>query len=131
MKLEHVAIWTKDLEKLKAYYQKHFGGVPNQLYENPATGFRSYFLEFQGNTRLELMQRSGIPNNLNDPENRQYIGIIHLAFAVNSKEEVFEKEKELKNAGYKILRGPRITGDGYTEFETLDPDGNRIEVIFK
>ena len=28
----------------------------------------------------------------------------------------------------KILRGPRKTGDGYYEFETLDPDNNRLEV---
>ena len=41
---------------------------------------------------------------------------------------VNEKLKELKNDGYKILKGPRKTGDGYYEFETLDPDDNRIEV---
>lgn len=27
-----------------------------------------------------------------------------------------------------ILRNPRKTGDGYYEFETLDPDNNRLEV---
>ena len=27
-----------------------------------------------------------------------------------------------------ILSRPRKTGDGYYEFETLDPDNNRIEV---
>ena len=131
MKLEHVAIWTNNLEKLKDYYQKYFGGVSNRLYKNPATGFQSYFLEFDGNTRLELMQRPDIPENRNDRENLQHLGLIHLAFLVGSKEEVDEKEKELKEKGFKILRGPRTTGDGYYEFETLDPDGNRIEVIFK
>jgi lactoylglutathione lyase len=48
-------------------------------------------------------------------------------------EEVNRKASELASDGYKILRGPRKTGDGYWEFETLDPDNNRIEVsaIFK
>jgi len=72
-----------------------------------------------------------IPENLNDTKNRQHLCIIHLAFAVSSKEDVEEKANELSSAGYDILRGPRTTGDGYYEFETLDPDGNRIEIILK
>ena len=53
-----------------------------------------------------------------------------MAFVVDSIEEVDMKAEELKNAGYQILRGPRQTGDGYYEFETLDPEGNRLEVMF-
>jgi lactoylglutathione lyase len=43
--------------------------------------------------------------------------------------EVEEKAKQLKAAGFPIVRGPRKTGDGYYEFESLDPDGNKIEVM--
>lgn len=131
MKLEHIAIWTDDLENLKAFYTKYFCGKANSLYRNPGTGFKSYFLEFESGARLEIMQKPDIPKNLNDRKHLQHLGIIHIAFAVNSKEEVDAKAEELKNAGYHILRGPRTTGDGYYEFETLDPDGNRIEVVFK
>jgi lactoylglutathione lyase len=48
-------------------------------------------------------------------------------------EEVNRKSADLFKDGYRILRGPRKTGDGYWEFETLDPDNNRIEVsaLFK
>ncbi|RYG43456.1 MAG: glyoxalase, partial [Chitinophagaceae bacterium] len=35
---------------------------------------------------------------------------------------------QLVAAGYPVLSGPRVTGDGYYEFETLDPDQNRLEV---
>jgi lactoylglutathione lyase len=59
---------------------------------------------------------------------KQHKGIIHLAFGVNTKQEVDEKAKQLHTDGFKILSGPRKTGDGYYEFETLDPDNNRIEV---
>ena len=34
----------------------------------------------------------------------------------------------LRESGFKILGEPRKTGDGYYEFETLDPDNNRLEV---
>jgi lactoylglutathione lyase len=131
MKLEHIAIWTKDLEKLKIYYTRYFEGKANSLYTNSITGFTSYFITFDGGARLELMHKSNIPENLNDRETQQHLGIIHLALAVNTRDEVDMKAEELKKAGYSILRGPRTTGDGYYEFETLDPDGNRIEVIFR
>ncbi len=54
-----------------------------------------------------------------------------VAFGVDSKEEVDAKAKELQSNGFQILSGPRITGDGYNEFETLDPDNNRLEVTSK
>ena len=79
------------------------------------------------------MQKPGIPMNLNDSVEMQYLGIIHLAFGVENMDLVNRKLTELAHDGYKILRGPRKTGDGYWEFETLDPDNNRIEVsaVFK
>lgn len=131
MKLEHLGLWTNNLETLKEYYCRYFGGNSNAMYENQTNGFKSYFLTFRGGARLELMQKPGIPENQNDRREKQHLGLIHLAFGLNSKEEVDEKAKELLFADYLILRGPRTTGDGYYEFETLDPDGNRIEVVYK
>jgi lactoylglutathione lyase len=77
------------------------------------------------------MKMKGIPDNLNDTVTKQHKGIIHLAFGVNTKEEVEEKAKQFAADGFKILSGPRKTGDGYYEFETLDPDNNRLEVTTK
>ncbi len=131
MKLDHVALWTGNPEVMKDYCQKHFGGIFNARYENPITGFKSYFLSFEGGSRLEIMYREDIPGNLNDTKEKQHLGLIHMAFSVKTMQEVDEKAKELLFEGFLILRGPRTTGDGYYEFETLDPDGNRIEVIYK
>lgn len=128
MILEHVAIWTNDLEKLKAYYVKYFGAVPGKLYWNKSNDFCSYFLTFGFGARLEIMTMPGIPSNLNDTVTRQHRGIIHLAFGAYSRMEVEEKAAVLRQDGFQILKGPRITGDGYFEFETLDPDNNRVEV---
>jgi lactoylglutathione lyase len=128
MTLEHVAIWTNHLEELRTYYQQFFGAVANQKYVNEQKQFESYFLTFESGARLELMRKPTIPDNLNDTVQQQHQGIIHLAFGVNTMPEVDAKAQELREAGYPILSGPRKTGDGYYEFETLDPDQNRLEV---
>lgn len=128
MILEHVAIWTNDLEGLKNYYIKYFGAQSNDKYTNVKNKFHSYFLTFESGARLEIMTKPDLPDNQNDTVEKQHIGIIHLAFGVNTMAEVEAKAKELSEAGFPILRGPRKTGDGYYEFETLDPDQNRLEV---
>ncbi len=74
------------------------------------------------------MSMPSIPGNKNDTIEKQHLGIIHLAFGVDTTEEVEQKAKQLQSDGFPILSGPRKTGDGYYEFETLDPDNNRIEV---
>ncbi|HEV8507078.1 MAG TPA: VOC family protein [Chitinophagaceae bacterium] len=131
MILEHVAIWTGQLEELKHFYIKYFSARANEKYTNEQNQFESYFLTFESGARLEIMTKPGIPENKNDRINAQYKGIIHLAFGVNTMNDVDEKANQLKSGGFKILRGPRKTGDGYYEFETLDPDDNRLEVTTK
>jgi lactoylglutathione lyase len=126
--LEHVAIWTDKLEALKDFYVKYFDGKANDKYTNEKKQFESYFLSFDSGARLEIMQMPNIPDNVNDRVVAQHKGIIHLAFGVDTKMEVDEKATQLKANGFKILSGPRKTGDGYYEFETLDPDNNRLEV---
>ena len=128
MIIEHLAIWTQNLEALKDYYVQYFGAQPNDKYTNVQKQFQSYFLSFASGARLELMSRPDIPANANDPVSAQYLGLIHFAFGVDTMAEVDQKVEELRAAGFPILSGPRKTGDGYYEFETLDPDKNRIEV---
>jgi lactoylglutathione lyase len=131
MKLEHVAIWTDDTDRLKDFYIKYFDAVSNEKYINSGKGFESYFLSFKGGARLEIMRMKGIPGNLNDTVTKQHKGIIHLAFGVDTVEEVDRKAQQMQADGFPVLSGPRKTGDGYYEFETLDPDNNRLEVTAK
>ena len=131
MTLEHVAIWTNQLEEMKAFYQTYFNGIANTKYTNKTNQFQSYFLTFKSGARLELMTKPNLPQNSNDTIGQQHLGIIHLAFGVDTMEAVDKKAAELKAAGFTILRGPRKTGDGYYEFETADPDNNRLEITTK
>jgi len=127
MRIEHVAIWTKNIERLKMFYTDYFGGIAGEKYINPRKSFESYFIKFDSGARLELMQMPKIPLNLNDTVN-QYIGLTHIAVSVGSIEKVNSLTDELMKAGYTVVSEPRYTGDGYYESCILDPDGNRLEL---
>ena len=127
MKIEHIAIWTSDIERLKLFYTEYFGCTSGSKYINSTKSFESYFLMFDSGCRLEIMQMPSIPLNLNNSFS-QHLGLIHFAVSVGSKEKVDELTAKLRSDGYEIVGEPRVTGDGYYESYILDPDGNRIEI---
>ena len=57
MKIEHIAMYVNDLEAAKEFFVTYLGGKSNNGYHNPRTDFRSYFISFDGETRVELMHR--------------------------------------------------------------------------
>ena len=128
MKIEHVAVWTSDLEGMKNFYMHYFDASSNEVYYNHSREFRSYFLTFDGECRLELMEMPGIPKTKNDPL-KQFSGIVHFAFKLGSKAEVDRITEQLRKDGFRIISEPRTTGDGYYESVFLDPDGNRVELM--
>lgn len=127
VRIEHVAIWTADLERLRAFYERYFAVTAGERYENPRHGFSSYFLSFADGARLELMAMPSVPASLNDPH-RQFLGLIHLAISLGSEAAVDDLTDRLRADGFAVLDGPRRTGDGYYESTVLDPDGNRLEL---
>ena len=127
MHIEHVAIWTKNLERLRAFYELHFKAQSGEKYVNPNKSFESYFLQFDSGARLELMSMPSIPQSKDDTL-QQFTGIIHLAFSVESEREVDLLTERLERDGYRVVDGPRRTGDGCYESVVFDPDGNRIEI---
>lgn len=128
MKIDHIAIWTKNIENLKSFYEKYFNANSNNKYINSKKNFESYFLSFESGTRIELMQKPEIPDSKNDVY-KQFMGIIHLSFELESEKHVDELTEQLKNDGMEILDGPRRTGDGSYETAFLDPEGNRVEIM--
>ena len=105
MKINHVALYVNDLEKMKAFYEKYFNAKSNKMYHNRNTGLKTYFLEFDNECRIEIMT------------------------SVGSKDKVNELTRQLENDGYKIISQPRITGDGYYESCIIDPENNQIEIV--
>ena len=126
MRIEHVALFCKDLEQMRQFFLDYFETTSNEQYHNPRTGLKTYILTFpNGGARLELMQR---PDTVDADPSKPNIGFIHVSFAVGSKEAVDAKTIELRDAGYQVTSGPRTTGDGYYESCILGPEGIQIEI---
>lgn len=125
MRLNHIAMYVNDLECTKIFFMKYFEASCNDRYFNPKTGLQTYFLTFEDGARLEIMAR---PDIVSSEKHLLQSGYIHLAFSVGSKEKVDELTAELSNSGYKVLSGPRTTGDGYYESCILGPENNQIEI---
>lgn len=127
MHIEHIAIWAKDIEHLKTFYTKYFNCEAGEKYFNPKKNFQSYFLSFESGPRLEIMQMPGIKEG-DGNSTEQFMGLIHFAISVGSKEKVDSLTEKLRTDGFEIVGEPRITGDGYYESVVLDPEQNRIEI---
>jgi len=127
MKIDHIAIWTTDLEAMRQFYTKYFGAQANEIYRNVAKNYSSYFLCFDTSCRIELMHKPEIAALTEKPD--QFIGITHFAINVGSKAVVDSLTALLRNDGYHILSEPRTTGDGYYESVVADPEGNRVEIV--
>lgn len=126
MKIEHIAIWTADLEGMKQFYLQFFDLQSNEKYYNPKKQFTSYFLSFKDGARIELMHRPEISEFIKKPGSM--LGLTHFAISVGSKEKVDSLTERIRNAGHSIIGEPRTTGDGYYESVIADPEGNWIEI---
>ena len=127
MRIEHIALWTSDLEKSKMFYETFFGAHSGEKYVNEKKGFSSYFLSFESGCRLEIMTMRNADSSENQPVEK-FSGISHFAVSAGTKEKVDELTNRIQGAGFCIASEPRETGDGYYESVVLDPDGNRVEI---
>ena len=78
MKIEHAALYVNDLEKARSFFVNYLGAESNDGYHNPRTGFRSYFLSFDGGARLEIMNK---PELADSPKEPARTGYAHIAFS--------------------------------------------------
>ena len=126
MRIDHAALFCRDLEQMRQFFIDYFDARSNEQYHNPRTGLHTYILSFtEGSTRLELMLRPDVQDA--DPS-QPAIGYVHLSFAVGSRKGVDLLTRRLAADGYTVTSGPRTTGDGYYESCILGPEGIQIEV---
>ncbi len=111
MKIEHIAIWTKQLEVLKRFYEDYFGAT-NSKYHNPAKGFLFIF-PFATGSRQRSWKWTRF---LNRKMTLRSIYRLHsYGDSLGSEKAVDELTNRLVEDGYERLDGPRRTGDGYYE----------------
>ena len=125
MKIDHIALYVQDLERVKRFFEVYFQAAAGERYNNFRTGFSSCFLTFQEGARLELMSRE----ELRTPERTSFCaGYHHLSLSVGSQAAVDRLTRWLAQDGYAVVSGPRTTGDGCYESVILDEEGNQIEI---
>ncbi len=124
MRIDHIACWTDNIDRLAEFYVRYFNTEVGPLYQNPEGEFSSRFLSFPDGGRLELMHSPSIRHRVAGDHN----GYIHLAISVGSCEEVDRLTEKMYTDGVPVLDGPRRTGDGYYESVMQDPDGNLVEI---
>ncbi len=125
MTIEHVALYVRDLEAARDFFTRLLGGISNAGYHNPNTGFRSYFIAFEGGARLELMNKPGMAD---DAKPLARTGYAHVAFSLGSRERVDALTERLRAEGFRVVSGPRVTGDGYYESCIVAIEDNQIEL---
>lgn len=125
IRLDHNALYVRNLDAARNFFVRFFNAVPSSLYQNQKTNFKSYFLSFGGSARLEIMT---CPELSDQVDAQLRTGYIHLAFSVGSHDEVDRLTHLLEENGYEVVSGPRTTGDGYYESCITGPEGNLIEI---
>ena len=125
MKIEHIAMYVNDPEGARDFFIRYLQGISNDGYHNKNTDFCSYFISFDEGARLEIMHKLV----MEDPDKTlNRTGYVHIAFSVGSKEKVDELTQRLSDDGYKVISGPRTTGDGYYESCIVAIENNQIEI---
>jgi len=124
MRIDHIAIWVQDIEKVCGFYHKYLGGTIHPEYHNHAKGFTSRFITFDGGARIEVMHRNDIEPSIYNP----HFGWCHVAISLGSKDMVDKLTTQMEADGIAIVGQPRTTGDGYYESVVQDPEGNLVEL---
>ena len=68
------------------------------------------------------------PDLAPDTGNGRRCGFIHLALSTGSRENVDSLTEKLRAAGYQVVSGPRVTGDGYYESCVVGFEDNLVEL---
>ena len=86
----------------------------------------------------EDVERIGLDKQ--DSEYKKQVGLHHLAFKVDNREDWLDALEHVKSCGVELVSGPYVHGNegddpnsftggsGSHAFYFLDPDGNRIEI---
>lgn len=126
MAICHIGIYTKDISRLAGFYIRYFHGFEGGEYHRKTGDFSSRFVTFGSGASIELMTK---PEGLREAEKQEFdIGLAHVAFRLETREDVDRLTERMRQDGVGVVSGPRRTGDGCYESCVLDPDGNRVEI---
>jgi catechol 2,3-dioxygenase-like lactoylglutathione lyase family enzyme len=110
--LEHVAIYTKDVDASIKFYEKFFGGHATPI-RRGAAGYGFCFVRIAGALSIQLM------------ESATQVGVHHYGYVTDDVEQV---AKEFREKGAEILRENRDDAGKLTTIFVKDPNGLELEI---
>ena len=125
MKLAHIALWTRDLDGVAAFWRSHFGATVGEPYRSQRRpGFVSRFVVLPGDgAQIELMTGPWLEGSAGG----ERPGWDHIALSLGSADAVDAMAERCRTYGC-LVSAPRTTGDGFYEAVIAIPDGTRIEI---
>lgn len=122
MKIEHIAIWVKDIDRVCEFYRKYFGGVVHPLYHNHAKQFTSRFITFDDGGRLEVMHRPDIDVERNVGTVTSLQSDTHRS--ANEKMQAFFRFLTSVVFHVKQLQTEEATGNSFTDISEVQQVGS-------
>jgi catechol 2,3-dioxygenase len=143
-RLGHLGIHVSDVEQSIAFYRRVCGLKLTGNWR-PPDSFRPVCFMRVGNTHHDLVffelskeiDRDEL--DVSDSFDRRSLGIHHIAFEFDSREDWLHALDHVRSCGVEIISGPLVHGhestseqsfvggSGSHAFYFCDPDGNRIE----
>jgi lactoylglutathione lyase len=126
MKLAHVALWCRDLDRTTAFWVEYFGAKAGERYASARRpGFVSRFVRLAEGAALELMSAPWLERGEDCASEEP--GWAHVAISLGSEAAVDALAVRMQGVG-QLVSQPRWTGDGFYEAVLRDPEGNLIEI---
>lgn len=123
MKIHHIALSVKNLEKSTRFYKDIFGFDEVKKFEKKDLGGKAVLLKL-GDTRLELWEFVEQIENKDDFSNLNILGMKHFSIEVDG---IDQKYRELKSKNIEITE-PKLGASGARYCFLKDPDGLPIEL---
>jgi lactoylglutathione lyase len=123
MKLGHLALTVKDMEKSLDFYCRVLGLKRAFEFANPQNGDPWIVYLYLGEGEYIELFYNGTVDTPWRPELR---GFNHIAILVD---DCVQKCKEIEATGYPLDRGPSVGVDNNWQAWLTDPDGVRVELM--
>jgi catechol 2,3-dioxygenase-like lactoylglutathione lyase family enzyme len=122
MKVEHLGIYARDTQKLSRWYADTLGLTVVRTLEKAGRP-PIYFMKGEGGFEIEILPTNAEAQTraLND------CGYSHVGLVVDDFQAV---ENDLKAKGV-TLHDVRQTSNGWTIGYFEDPEGNRLEMVYR
>jgi len=120
MRAHHIAIYTRDLERLEAFYTQTLGFPVVRRWDSAGIVFVD-----GGGLWIELTRQDAPDDGTQPRALDQGVGINHLALQVDDIDQSFQ---QLAGIGVRVLAAPADYRNVRVAF-LADPDGNVLELI--